>query len=341
MRIIVGTFVWCLLLSSCGRKSELCRDGCIAQPYFSTADSRDANIDSVALWHGPEGQYWLVATAKSAHTLPVYDAITGALVKRIGSIGFGPQQLLRPNGIAIQDDFLFVVERDNKRLQVLHLPDGAAIGLIADPMDRPYGIATLTTIPGERYVVYVTDNGDRYPVKKIHQYDAHYVNGQMQLTLIRTFGDDNGIGALWKVESIVADKAFNRLLVADEHAQRRNIKIYTLDGQFTGRTIGDGILLHEPEGIALYETAEDNGYIIVTDQDKQDNRFLLFDRSSLVPLTYFIGDATRNTDGITITNERFGPFSSGAFYAVNDDNNIQAYDWHTLAVLCGLEEKRN
>ncbi len=341
VRAIISALLLCVL-PACWQPAEPER-ACVVSEYFMTDRDVLLNVDSVAVWHGAEGQHWLIATAKTGNTLPVYDATTGQLLKTIGSSGDQPGQLQRPNGIAVQDNFLFIVERDNKRLQIFNLPDGQSIGITDERMGLPYGLAVVTVVPGQRYMIYVTDNagehGGKEP-KKVHQYDAIYDGQIFNLRLIRSFGDTTGDGALWKVESIAADPYYNRLFVADEHKERKNVKIYTLDGKFTGKTIGNGLILYEPEGIALYELNDQEGYVILTDQDRQENTFWIFDRVTLKPIRSFIGNKTRNTDGIATSNQGFGPFVSGALYAVHDDGNIHAYDWHTLAKSCHLEEKR-
>ncbi len=331
-----------VFLPSC-RQEQQKNVSCVIPEQFITKRDRALNVDSVAVWHGNQGQHWLIATAKSTHSLPVYDASTGELIKIIGEPGFEGGQFQRPNGIAIEDDILFIVERDNKRLQILDLPDGKPLGYINDVMQRPYGLAVVKVEPNKKYMVYITDNHgpvDVFHPKKIHQYEVNIADGKADMQLVRTFGDDEGPGALWKLESIAVDPAHNRLFIADEHEQQKNVKIYTLDGKFSGKTIGDGLIEYEPEGIALYETSPEQGYVIVTDQDREGNQFYIFDRSSLMPIKPFKGKIVRNTDGIAITNRAFGPFTSGAFYAVHDDGNICAYDWRLLATLCGLQEKR-
>lgn len=334
------------LLPGCWQKQQKYTT-CIVPEYFITERDRALNVDSVAVWHGVDNQHWLIATAKSSHSLPVYDATSGDLVKVIGEPGMDAGQFQRPNGIAIENDILFIVERDNKRLQLFDLPDGNPLGYVNGVMKRPYGLAVVTIEPNKQYMVYITDNHgpvDRFYPKKVHQYAVNIVENQYgkkaDMQLVRTFGDDEGKGVLWKLESIAVDPRHNRLFVADEHEQQKNVKIYTLDGVFTGETIGDGLVEYEPEGIALYETSDEHGYVIVTDQDREGNQFYIFDRSSLVPIKPFEGKTVRNTDGIAITNRAFGPFKNGAFYAVHDDGNICAYDWHLLALLCGLQEKR-
>lgn len=340
-RLLMLMMLLCIL-PACWQEAEPQR-ACVISEYFMTDRDTRLNVDSVAVWHGPDQEHWLIATAKTGNTLPVYDATTGQLIKTIGTPGTDVDQLQRPNGIAVQDDFLFIVERNNKRLQIFSLPDGKSVGMTSGVMEVPYGITVVTIDPNRRYMIYITDNagarGGAEP-KKVHQYEGFYDGQMMHLRLIRTFGDVAGDGALWKVESIAADPDYNRLFVADEHRERKNVKVYTLDGKFTGKTIGDGLILYEPEGIALYELNDQEGYVILTDQDRQENTFWIFDRKTLKPIRSFIGNKTRNTDGIAISTQNFGPFISGVLYAVHDDGNIHAYDWHTLAMACHLEEKR-
>ena len=117
------------------------------------------NIDSLAVWR-PSGDAWLVATEKSGDVLLVYDLASGAFLRTISGRGTEPGRLQRPNGIAIAGDLAFVVERDNRRLQVFHLPDGTSLGTFAaGDLMKPYGIALIDR-GGLRFDVYVTDDDD-------------------------------------------------------------------------------------------------------------------------------------------------------------------------------------
>lgn len=337
-RHAVGLLIVVLLLPGCWQSDTSPRT-CIVSEYFTTESNTDLNVDSVAVWHGSLGQHWLLATAKTANAVLIYDAATGALLTTLGSPGTAIGQFERPNGIAVQDDFLFIVERDNKRLQIFHLPSMKPVGMMSGDLQRPYGITVYAVAKNKNYRVYVTDNdGPRRGVepKKVYLYEASYDGGNMHIRLLKAFGDQEGTGALLKVESIAVDPQHNRLFVADEHTSRKNVKIYTLDGLFTGQTIGDGLIKSEPEGIALYE-ADDGGYVVVTDQDRKNNLFWIFDRITLKPLRAFMGEHTRNTDGIAITNKSFGPFKAGALYAVHDDGSIHAYDWQQLMQKCHID----
>src|SRR5690606_18381740 len=99
----------------------------VAEAFHTVRDTL-ANIDSPAVWHGPDGQHWVLSTAKATHLIRVEDAATGTLVRDVGGPGSGPGEFSRPNGIAVIDDFMLIVERDNARVQVFTLPDFTPIG---------------------------------------------------------------------------------------------------------------------------------------------------------------------------------------------------------------------
>ncbi|MFA5074708.1 MAG: hypothetical protein WC436_01240 [Candidatus Babeliales bacterium] len=302
----------------------------ISADFFTKRD-RDNNIDSLAIWHGPDGQNWLLATAKSTHKIIIYDALTGDFIKYFGTQGGQLGELLRPNGIFVIDNFAFITERDNKRVQVFSLPDCNSLGFIGENnLKRPYGITIYKNSLGN-YIVYVTDSyitknlqemGDR-----VHIYQVDIKDNILKSEFIKKFGDTAGAGVLYKVESIAVDPENNRLFVADESPKQKNIKIYDLDGYFLNQLLGENMFACEPEGISIYATGAKIGFVVATDQSIAKNIFHVFDRLTLKHLGSFKAEQTSNTDGIIITNKPFGKFVQGAFYAVNDDGNVTVIAW--------------
>jgi 3-phytase len=130
----------------------------IAEAFLTSMTPAD-NIDSPASWQAPDGKTWLIATAKATDKLVVYDGSTGQHLRDVGSAGTGLGQFDRPNGIAVTDDLLWIVERDNHRVQVLSLPDFAPLATFgADDLRKPYGLWVDRRADG--YSVYVTDSWD-------------------------------------------------------------------------------------------------------------------------------------------------------------------------------------
>jgi len=311
----------------------------LQESWMTTRDTLD-NIDSPAVWHGPDGEHWVLSTAKATDVLVVNDASTGAFVRRLGSSGTGRGQMRRPNGIAIAGNLAFVVERDNHRVQVFRLPGFQSLGTFAEQDLRlPYGIALYAQAP-DRFMVYVTDNyempdesvpPDSLLGQRVRQYRVTVTGARVRAEPIRAFGDTSGPGVLKVVESIALDLPNQRLLIADELETASQIKVYTPEGKFTGQIIGKGLFPHQAEGIILYACGDTAGYWITTDQDLTLNTFHVFDRATLRHVGSFRGDSTLNTDGIALTQRGFGNFPSGAFYAVHNDGNVAAFSWASIA----------
>jgi 3-phytase len=343
----IGTFLFLLLLlAGCGGQKQ--GDGADAEavsgiPVFAEAyltDRNEAdNVDSPAIWHGPNGEHWIIATCKATDRLLVHDAATGRLVRHVGVSGSGPGQFSRPNGIAVVDDLAIIVERDNHRLQVFRLPSWTVLGSFGgNDLIKPYGIALRRD--SSAYVLYVTDNyetadenipPDAELGRRVKMFRMTVGEKSVTGELMGAFGATEGDGVLRVVESICVDTVHNRLLVADEDNSARDIKIYDLAGTFTGTVIGGGIFLYEPEGIVLYECPDGEGYYLCTDQDMADNTFHVFDRKSLKHVGSFKGAITANTDGIALTQRGVGDFLEGIFVAVHNDGNLGTFDWRPIA----------
>jgi 3-phytase len=313
----------------------------ISEAYQSASFPED-DIDSVAIWHGSEQQHWLIATAKATHRILIFDASSGAFLRAVGGPGKGLGEYQRPNGIAVIDSNLVVVERDNHRIQVLKLPDLSPLGRMgSDDLVRPYGLALLPTNE-----IFVTDNCDPPETLEVlnealaglpggrikhYTYSINEANG-VESKLLAQFGDTEGSGVLSRVETIAADADNNRLLIADE--LKKVFKIYSLDGRFTGKIMGEGVFRYEPEGIALIRCGNE-GYWIACDQEESQSFFRVFDRNSLGYIGTFVGNSTANTDGVALAQTPFPSFPQGAFFAVHNDSAVSAFDLGEI--LSGLD----
>ena len=312
----------------------------IPEAYESARLNGD-NVDSLAVWAAGG---WLLATAKASDSVVVLDVASGAVVRRLGGSGSGPGQFRRPNGIAVVDDLLVVVERDNRRVQVLALPELKTLGFVgADVLRFPYGVAAFASGAG-RYEIYVTDSylrpDDTVPPEaelgeRVKHFHLEREGATLRSTLVKSFGATSGAGALHVVESIAADPAAGRLLVADEADGRHDIKVYSLGGEFTGEVLGHGVFQADPEGIALVECG-DGGFWVTTDQQKERTVFFLLDRKTFEMRGAFNGNVVANTDGIVTATGPVSGFPAGAVFAVHDDVSIAAFAWPAIAEKLGL-----
>lgn len=318
----------------------------IPETFISAFKEAD-NIDSPAIYHGVDGTHWVIATAKATHTLVVFDATTGAEVRRVGVEGSGDGELNRPNGIlVVGDSLLLVVERDNRRVQGFRLPSFTPMGSFgAAVLRKPYGITAYER--GGSWRVYVTDNYETPDESvpplaelgaRIKWFDVSAADGRLVASFGGAFGDTTDAGAIRVTESILADPANNRLLIAEELETDSYHKVYTLDGQFTGETLGRGYFPQQAEGIALYACGSDAGYWVVTDQGPVVNTFHLFDRMSLAHVAAFAAARTNTTDGIALTQRAFGPFPAGAFFMAHGDAAISGLSWAAIAEAIGARQ---
>ncbi len=321
----------------------------VAEAWISP-DVRGEELDSVATWVGEDGQIWLLATGKSTHRLSLFDGDTGEPLRTIGTRGKAPGEFKRPNGLTVFGDLLFVVERDNHRVQLLSLPDFEPQAIFgADELRSPYGIWLHESAPGE-LEAFVTDSfmyGERHDVvppaeelsQRVRRYRLRFdEQGHLDATHLGSFGETGGPARLNMVESIAGDPAHDRLLVAEEdQTSPSNLHVYGFDGRWTGRSLPEGTFTGEAEGVVLWACSATGGYWLAVDQQAPLTWFHLFDRSDLSPVGSFHGDVTARTDGIALHAAATPRFPGGVLYAVHDDRAISAFDLRDIVDTLGLD----
>ena len=317
----------------------------VPERYIS-GENPGEELDSLATWRHPDGTTWLIATAKSKHRLVVFDADSGQRLRDFGEQGEGIGQFRRPNGIAVLDNRLFVVERDNRRVQVFALPDFHPLGSFGQSdLRAPYGLWLHPQAGGVE--VYVTDNfmlGERFDMvppldqldRRVQRYRLTFGrHGELSAEPRGHFGDTSEANALRMVESIAGDPAHDRLLIADEYQPHSTLREYTLAGRATGRRIPDDTFAFEAEGVALWNCGR-RGYWVAVDQLSPQTVFHVFDRRTLVRVGSISGDTVARTDGIALRTAPSPRFPKGALYAVHADTSVAAFDLRDIAAALDL-----
>jgi 3-phytase len=315
----------------------------VTESYVSEENPAD-ELDSLAAWPRDDGGLWVIGTAKSTHHLVVFDGDSGERLREVGGKGSAPGQFDRPNGIAVFGDYLFVVERDNHRVQVLSLPEFRSLATFgADQLRSPYGL-WLHEIEPDELDVYVTDSfmeGKNFDVvpplaqldQRVRRYRVHIGDGDdLRVDSLGAFGDTSPDAALRMVESISGDPANDRLLIAEEDTRvGTDLREYDLAGRYVGKSVAPGRFRAQAEGVALWDCRDDQGYWIAVDQADPRTVFLLFDRATLGYRGSFIGTATGHTDGIALHAAATPRFPSGALFAVHGDKAMAAFDLAAVA----------
>ena len=326
----------------------------VVKEAFVTPSTPEENIDSPASWL-QDGKRMLVATAKATDQLVVYDGDTGQRLRTVGGTGTALGQLQRPNGVATIDDrYLFVVERDNRRVQMFQLPDFTPLlAFGADALQQPYGLWVQPQ--GNGYEVLVSDaymagedaqGEDIVPPlaqldRRFRRYEVAQAGGQWTARDAGAFGDTGAAGAIRVPESLFGDAANNRLLVAEEDVPTGTLlREYDLQGRYLGRDVGKGQYVAQAEGIALMRCADGSGWWVASDQFADRTVFHLFDRRSLAHVGSFAGEVTGLTDGVWLDERGDERFPQGVFYASHLDLGVAAFDWRDIAAALELPECR-
>jgi len=312
----------------------------LVEEAFASAMTPRDNIDSPTSWQAPDGSVRVIASAKATDRLVVFDGASGATLGAAGGTGRDPGEFDRPNGVFALDDVLFVVERNNHRVQLLSLPEFESLLVFGtDELIKPYGIWVGRADGG--YVLHVTDAyetaDEQVPPlaeldRRVKRFLVTRDGARWQARFDGSYGDTSPEGALRIVESIWADPANDNMLIAEEDESWANeIKVYSLAGTYKGIRFGADVLDAQAEGIALYACDDGGGYWLATAQGNRQTTFHVFDRTRFTPVGAFVGSRVANTDGVWLTQQASTRFPAGAFYAVHDDQGVVAFDWRDIA----------
>lgn len=322
----------------------------IAREAFRVEQPKTGKAGHAAIWNGPASQNWLLITDKEKGKVIVLDAATGQRITMFREPAIGRGQLQNPTAIAVADTFTIVLDRETHKIEVFSLPGFEYMGAFThEKINEPRAI-TFSKINGG-YELFVSgicpdEKEESMPDKRsyyqVHHFKLKIEDDTIETTHLNTFGDNSGEGMLYKAETLLLDRPMNRLLIADQYNMKRNIKIYTPDGKFTGQVIPSKYFKYQPKGMALWSRDSDtSGYYITTDQDVMNNHFLVFDRKTLNYSGRFEGEITRNTNDITLTRQTMGQFPHGVFYTLNAENSITAIEWNTIASALDLAKSCN
>lgn len=315
-----------------------------------------AEADSIAACILPDGRVRVFVTCKSGNRVQVLDGESGRHVATYGAPGDGHELLRYPNGMVCaslrdgEEDVVartavLVVERDNKRVHAFWADDLSFAGSFGESvLIRPYGAAVtrrddfarraaagkrdVATLPADNAAAevycYVTEDAGR-PTESVRVFRVWREGNRVRGEHLGNFGDADGPGTVREPESIAIDDRTGRVFLCDEHKSQRNVKVYTLEGKFSGTTFADGLLRADPEGIAVFSGSAGE-LVLLTEQRKQRTIWHVFDADRLEWIASFTGAPTiANTDGICVVPESFGSFERGVLLAVHDDRDVRAY----------------
>jgi len=337
-----------------GEGEEALPDYPIVEPAYITDARPSDNLDSMAV-HGK----WVYVTAKGRRTrggdiirngaVQQYDLTTGEFVKEMP--GFKSDRwdtVQRPNGIAVVGNIAYVVDRENVSVTVASFApssggEGETWKILAnfgwDRLIFPYGVAAVAMDKEQRFHrLFVTDSHPTESHARVLAFSVRFlhaaIGNEVVTRVLEAFGDSRGPGVIHKAESLAVSPDLRYMLIADEHKDHRDIKVYDWDNKFMQRTITG---FHgEPEGIATFKLSKQNWFWVCADQtdDPVTNSFRVYDGQTLRHHKTFRIAGVSVTDGICISQAPVGRrFPEGVMVAADRDQSIAVVDLRNIRAL--------
>ncbi|WP_158859816.1 phytase [Lunatibacter salilacus] len=351
VKFFYSCFTLVLLMSGCQSQKPTDSDSLESNDFvvtpFVTTDSVIHDTDDPAIWinSADPSKSLIIGTDKDADgALYVFD-LKG---KTIDSLVV--RNLQRPNNVDVgyglkygdgKIDFAVTGERLTSRLRFYSLPEmkeiaDGGVEIYLDETGPEYkdlmGVAVYHDKAADiHYVIAGRKNGPTDGTY-LWQYRIDGTESGIELELVRKFGKYSGNK---EIEAIAVDHELGYIYYSDEGVGVRKYHANPAKGNEELALFATEGFTDDHEGISIYQTSQNEGYILVSDQGA--NLFHVFPREGNQgnpndhPLLIKIPLSTVSSDGSEVTAVNLGPnFPKGMFVAMSDDKTFQIYSWEQL-----------
>lgn len=336
-----------ILLAGCGGKGENQQVKGLKPTVVTEPAKHDT--DDPAIWINPTDpmKSLILGTDKDTHgALYVYD-LDGKIVhdKVI-------KNLRRPNNVDVayglklggkQVDIAIVTEREANKIRIFSLPDMKAIDnggieVFAGETQRdPMGISIYTRSSDSTLYAIV---GRKTGPKEGYLWQYKLVDngaGAVKAEVVRKFGKYSGKK---EIESIAVDNELGFVYYSDEQV---GVRKYFADPDSSSTELAlikaDGYA-EDNEGISIYKTGPNSGYLLVSDQGA--HQFRIYPRNgdpgnpNQYTLLKTVPVQAMQSDGSEATSVAFGDkYPKGFFVAMSEGKVFHIYRWEEMGK--GLE----
>lgn len=338
-------FLLLALLTSCssGPNTSGSTATTMLKPIYVT-EALPHDTDDPAIWiHPSDPALSLVVGTDKAETdggLYVFD-LKGKIVTSVRGLD-------RPNNVDIVDGvitggdtFSIAVcsERMKGQMRAFRLPemtpvDGGGLPVFEGEANREVmGIALYRRpVDGAIFAIVSrkTETGDPADSAALWQYRLlpDSASGLLKAVKVRQFGNFSGKK---EIEAIAVDDALSYVYYSDEQV---GVRQYHADPDQTDNRelalfAAEGFT-EDHEGISIYPTGVESGYILVSDQAA--GQFHIFTRAGTQhELLGIVKMSTVKSDGSEVTAVNLNTeFPEGLFVAMSDDRTFHYYDWREI-----------
>ena len=342
---IAAVAVLSLIISCTGGAQQI--DLNAIKPLY-VSEPVDFDTDDPAIWINPAdpAKSLVIGTDKDANGgLYVFD-LKGKIIKSKTVKG-----LKRPDNVDIayglnlagkKTDIAVTTERLTHKLRIYSLPemkpiDNGGIPVFVGETGAGFrdlmGISMYTDPSGKIYAIVGRKSGPKaggYLWQYLLKDDG---KGNIKADLMRKFGSYSGKK---EIEAIAVDNELGFVYYCDEQFGVRKYYADPLKGNKELALFGQGDFAVDNEGVAIYKTADNKGYILVSDQGARQLK--VYSRTGKAgapnqhPLLTTIKYAANQTDGIDVVSVPLNAdFKYGLLVAMSDDKTFHFYRWEDLA----------
>jgi len=249
----------------------------------------------------------------------------------------------RPNNVDIEygfqlndstvTDIIVFTEREKQQIRLFSVPemiplDGGGFPVFEDELAienrLPMGIS-LYKSPKDGVIYAIVGRKTGPKEGYLYQYAIQSDSLGVTSKFVRKFGSFSGVK---EIEALAVDDKNGFVYVSDEGVCIKKYHAEPSMGTTELACFGGEYFLEDIEGIAIANYPNQNGYLIVSNQQKGEfNIFSTKDNSFVKALNL----STLETDGCEVVTAPLGTkFPNGLFVAMNDQKNFYFYDLKKL-----------
>lgn len=292
------------------------------------------DTDDPAIWINPQdaSKSIIIGTDKDTNGGLYAFNLDGKIINKV--LG-----LKRPNNVDIEygfelngqkTDIAATTERETNKLKLYSLPDLKEVGEISvfdgETERGPMGISMYKNPQtGEIFAIVGRKSGpnDGY----LWQYKLIEKDGKITGEVVRKFGKYSG---LKEIESIAVDDEMRYIYYSDEMFGVHQYYADPEKGNEELAVFGKGDFKSDVEGISIYSTSANTGYILVSNQQKDTFNVYLRENPTKGRIAE-IPVSTKESDGSEVTNVNLGAkFPKGVFVAMSNGKVFHLYDWRII-----------
>ena len=303
-------------------------------PSKTYKDSTASNQDDMAIWIHPsdKAKSLIIGSDKINGNVYVYD-LSGTTLQKVTDTGGQPGNIDVRYNFPLSGQLVDIAafnDRSNGIIRVFKIePNSRTLtridsgSITSFPATPNYGFGRYYNKTSQKFYALTTKNGGG-PVVQIELKDAG--GGKIGGSIVKNWTYTS------QTEGIVGDDENGFVFLAEEKKPIHKINCQTgICDPNSAVNIDGGFLNTDVEGITLYRTGDNKGYLLASSQGASE--FEIYDR--LPPHAHkgmFKMSGASSTDGIDVTSVNLGStFPQGVFLAHDGGAGILAAAWTTIA----------